>query len=341
MGLSERKKKILQILVDEYINTAAPVSSKTITENHLTNVSSATVRSELSALEEMGYLSQLHTSSGRVPSPMAYKLYVNELMEKKKLSKNQLNYIESIINSGADNLEYVVKNTLKVISELTDYTTVAMTKHDVNEMIESVKLLNIKPGVALLLIVTENNLLKDNIIGIPQGMSEKDVEAASDMLNKILAGKKLGEVADISEEVDREFSAYRDIFASVLGVLRSYCDEIGGEIVLEGEEKILNQPEYTDVDKVKNFLSVVTSKDKLASLLTEDDGSIEINIKIGRDGGETVDADFSLVPATYSAGGVKLGTYGVIGPMRMDYPKVITVLENVGKVIENIVKNKK
>lgn len=340
MGLSERKKKILQILVDEYINTAAPVSSKTITEHHLTNVSSATVRSELSALEEMGYLSQLHTSSGRVPSSMAYKLYVSELMEKKNLSKNQLNYIERIINSGADNLEYVVKNTLKVISELTDYTSVVMTKHDVNEVIESIKLLNIKPGVALLLIVTENSLLKDNIITLPEGMSEKDVEAASEMLDKLLCGKKLGEVNKINQQIDREFTAYRDIFASVFGILKSYCDEISGEIVLEGEEKIFNQPEYSDVDKVKNFLSVVTSKDKLASLLSDDNGDIEINIKIGKEGyGEN--EDFSLVTATYSAGGINLGTYGVIGPMRMDYPKVITVLENVGKVIENILKNKK
>ena len=340
MGLSDRKRKILQILVDEYINTALPVSSKTITENHMTNVSSATVRSELSALEEMGYLSQLHTSSGRVPSPMAYKLYVSELMERKKLSKGQIDYIEEIINSSADNLEYVVKNALKVISELTDYTSVAMTKHDANDRIESIRLLAVKKGYALLLIVTENDLIKDNLIAIPEGMGEKDVERASDMLNKLLSGKKMSEVLGIKERTEQEFAGYREIFASVIKVMKAYCEDCGGDIVLEGEDKIFNQPEYASVDKVKNFLSVVTSKDKLASLLSEDDGNIEIKIKIGREGGEE-DSDFSLVTATYSAGGVNLGTYGVIGPMRMDYPKVITVLENVGKAIENILKNNK
>ena len=124
MKLSDRKKKILQLVVDDYISTAQPVSSKSITEKYLTNISSATVRSELAGLEEMGYLTQLHTSSGRVPSVEAYKLYVAELMDKSKLTTKELSVIKSAFKDHADNLETVVQNAVKVISDLTDYTSV-------------------------------------------------------------------------------------------------------------------------------------------------------------------------------------------------------------------------
>ena len=130
MGLSDRKKKILQYVVDDYIETAVPVSSKSLTERHLKNISSATVRNELSALEELGYLTQLHTSSGRVPSAEAYKLYVSDLMVKDKLSVKELDYIKKIFLDKADNLEEVIKNTTKVICELTSSTSVGIQSHD-------------------------------------------------------------------------------------------------------------------------------------------------------------------------------------------------------------------
>ena len=164
MELSERKKKILQCVVDDYIETAVPVSSKSLTERHLTNISSATVRNELSALEELGYLTQLHTSSGRVPSPEAYKLYVSELMIKDKLTETELDYIKKIFLEKADNMEEVVKNATKVISELTSYTSVGVISPDVGEKIQTVKFFRFKPDTALVLIVTERRLLKDNYI---------------------------------------------------------------------------------------------------------------------------------------------------------------------------------
>ena len=128
MELSDRKKKILQYVVDDYIETAVPVSSKSLTERHLKDISSATVRNELSALEELGYLTQLHTSSGRVPSAEAYKLYVSDLMVKDKLSAKELDYIKKIFLDKADNLEEVIKNTTKVISELTSYRATIFPK---------------------------------------------------------------------------------------------------------------------------------------------------------------------------------------------------------------------
>ncbi len=340
MKLSDRKRKILQLVVDDYITTAQPVSSKSITEKYMQDISSATVRSELAQLEELGYLSQLHTSSGRVPSIEAYKLYVGELMDKGKLTQKEVGVIKQAFKGHADNLESVVQNAVKVISDLTDYTSVAYTSLSDKERIVKVDIFRYKPTQALLLIVTENTLIRDKFIEIPEVMTDNQLSEASRMISKLFVGKEFNEIVRLSDVVKEEFAGYREIFDSVMNAIEEYVVKNVGEVHMEGESKILNHPEYTDSEKVKNFLSVVTSKDKIANLLASDTDNIEINIKIGGEEERDMPSDCSLVTATYSASGVKIGTYGVIGPRRMDYQKVVSVLEGVGKILEDILGGK-
>ena len=340
MKLSDRKKKILQYVVDDYISTAQPVSSKSITEKYMQDISSATVRSELAGLEEMGYLTQLHTSSGRVPSIEAYKLYVSDLMDKSKLTVKELGIIKSSFESHADNLEQVVQSAVKVISDLTDYTSVGYAVHNEKEKIVKIEIFRYKTNQALLLLVTENTLIRDKFIDIPESMTDNQIQEASHLLSKLLVGKELGESIKLADVVASEFESYREIFNNVMSAIEEYILKDKADVVLEGQDKILNHPEYNDAEKVKNFLSVVTSKDKLTDLLVHDNDNIEINIKIGGEEGNNVPEDCSLVTATYSASGVKIGTYGVIGPLRMDYQKVVSVLEGVGKILEDMIKNK-
>ena len=340
MKLSDRKKKILQCVVDDYISTAQPVSSKNITEKYMKDISSATVRSELAGLEEMGLLSQPHTSSGRVPSAEAYKLYVNELMDKSKLSTKDLSVIRSAFKEKADNLETVVHNAVKIISELTDYTGVGCTSHSDKDVIVKLDIFRYKPNQALLLIVTENTLIRDKFITIPETMTDDQIMEASELMVKLFVGKSFSEIIGLGELVENEFEVYREIFDRVIGAIEDYVKEKSKDVALFGEDKILNNPEYNDTEKVKNFLSVVTSKDKLADLLHDGSDDIEIKIKIGGEDGSDVPKDCSLVTATYTASGVKMGTYGVIGPLRMDYQKVVSVLEGVGKILNDMLKNK-
>ena len=341
MKLSDRKKKILQYVVDDYISTAQPVSSKSITEKYMKNISSATVRSELAGLEELGYLTQLHTSSGRVPSTEAYRMYVNELMDKGKLTVKEIGAIKEAFKEHADNLEKVVESTVKVISELTDYTSVGYAAYNTEEKIVKIDLFRYKKNQALLLLVTENTLIRDKFVDIPESMTDGQIQDASKLLNKMLTERKLGEVMSIAELIAEEFEGYREIFDSVINAIEEYLVKDKAQILLEGEGKILNHPEYSDIEKVKNFLSVVTSKDKLSDLLVDENDNIEINIKIGGENeNPDMPKDCSLVTATYSASGVKIGTYGVIGPLRMDYQKVVSVLEGVGKILEDVIKNK-
>ena len=337
MELSERKKKILQLVIDNYIETAAPVSSKAITEKYLTTLSSATVRSELSTLEELGYLLQPHTSAGRVPSKLAYKLYVNELMVKDDLTQSELDYIEKIFTEKTNSMEQVFKSTAKVISELTQYTSLAVTSHDMEEVIINIKLLRLTPDKSLLVIVTESKIYKDSIIDIPAEMTDESFEEINSLLSKLFIGKRFDEIG--TEEFNKlveDFTDYSQVFKEVIGALRDYVENFN-DVILEGEEKILEHPEYADVDKIKNFMSVVTKKDKIVQLLGDDGRDIKINVKIGTDGYDEIPEDCSLVSATYSVNGVKIGTYGVIGPIRMDYQKVVAVLENVGKILESII----
>lgn len=337
MELSDRKKKILQLVVDDYIETAAPVSSKSITEKYMTSISSATVRSELSTLEELGYLSQPHTSAGRVPSKEAYRLYVNELMVKEKLSPKELDYIERIFTEKVNGMDDVIKTTAKVISELTQYTSLALTARDANETIKNIRLFRFKPDGALLVIVTDTKLLKDTVIDVPAEMSDETVAEANEFLSNVFTGKTLREVCSTdADALQAEFDVYKTLFAEVIDALKAYVTE-SDEVILEGEDKIFSHPEYADVDKLKNFMSVVTSKDKLLTLLSDDGKEVKINVKIGADGYDEIPEDCSLISATYSANGVKIGTYGVIGPIRMDYKKVVAVLENVGRILESII----
>lgn len=340
MELSDRKKKILQYVVDDYIETAVPVSSKSLTEKHLQTISSATIRNELSALEELGYLTQLHTSSGRVPSAEAYKLYVSDLMVKDKLSNKELDYIKKIFLEKADNLEEVIKNTTKIISELTSYPSVGIQSRNGGERIENVKFFRYKKDQALVLIVTEYRLLKDNYISVPSAMTDEQLSESETVLCNMFKGKTFEEICNIKPELEDNFLGYKNIFVNVIEALKTYMTVAETDVVTEGEDKILEHPEYADINKIKNFLSVVTSKDKVMNLLSDDGKDIKINVKIGTDGYDEIPKDCSLVTATYSANGTKIGTYGVIGPIRMDYQKVVAVLENVGKILESILTNR-
>ncbi|MBQ9513393.1 MAG: heat-inducible transcription repressor HrcA [Clostridia bacterium] len=343
MKLSDRKKKILHCVVDEYITSAQPVSSKNITENYMKDVSSATVRSELAQLEELGFLTKPHTSGGRLPSIEAYKLYVSELMNKSKLSSKELGLIKDAFREHANNMEEVVNNAVKIISDLTDYTSVAFTGHRESDKVLKIDIFRYRKNQALLLIVTENTLIRDKFIDIPENMTDAQIEDAKNYITKNFVGKDFLEIAELAKTVSAEFESYREIFMSVISAIDEYLESDKKTVIMKGEDKILNNPEYSDSEKVKNFLSVVTSKEKIAGILADNKDDIEINIKIG---GENEDENgeglnnCSLVTATYSASGVKIGTYGVIGPLRMDYQKVVSVLEGVGKILEDILKNK-
>ena len=165
------------------------------------------------------------------------------------------------------------------------------------------------------------------------------IDEANVLLERMFVGKTFKDICNYNYNLDESFENYKSVFLKVIDALKDYVTTTD-DVILEGQDKILQHPEYADLEKLKKFMSVVTKKDKVINLLSNDGRDIKINVKIGTEGYEEMPSDCSVVSATYSVGGVKLGTYGVIGPVRMDYGKVVAVLENVGKILENILSNR-
>ena len=333
MKLSDRKARILQAVIDDYIKDAQPVSSKSLQDKHISDVSSATIRSELATLEEMGYLIQPHVSAGRIPSAKAYRLYVEELMKDGTLTDEERQIIESHLISKVGEVEEIVRSTAKVISDVTNYTSVIVLKNIGQVMIRKIKLVDLVDGDVLLVIITDCGVLKETVrVGVNTEDSYFDV--ATGILNNIFAGRKLDEIKKDKDSTDAELFKFKELIAGVISALDKYSRD-NSRVYLEGEHKIFDYPEYNDIDRAKNFLSVIDTKEELLNVVN-DDNQIEFSVKIDKD--ETGDGirDCSIVTAKYSIKGKEIGQAGVIGPTRMNYDKVFAVLEYISKMLNGI-----
>lgn len=328
--ISERRKRILRIVVDEYIGSAMPVSSRTIVEHHLPDISSATVRNELAALEDQGFLIQFHTSGGRIPSLKGYRLYIDELMERNELTPEQIGRIKAEVEERAVNSKNVVRGVVEAISELTDLTSVGMSA-STDEVIVNVGLFPVGDK-ALLLLVTDLRIFKDSFIALPEGITQSELADISSYLQMLFGGKKLTEIKQTEYTAYKELDLYRNFMRTVLDAMIAYSEK--RDLILSGESRSLKRPEYDDVEKVHDFLSLVQSEERMSEILS-DDPDIRIQVRIGSEG---VPENCSLVTATYSVGEKQIGTYGVVGPVRMDYAKVVSVLECVGEILESLLK---
>lgn len=339
--LSERKRKILHAVVDIYIATGEPVSSSDVQNGYLSDVSSATIRAELSALEALGYLEQPHTSAGRIPLKEAYKLYVDDLGDSgSALTDAETAFIRKRFDERLLEVEDISKQAAKIISDMTNYTSFLVTKNNPHVIIEEVKLVQLRRGQVLVLIVTDKGVLADKAIELSPETRAEYIDTATRMLNKVFAGREVGELAtlDFNFELTEELKGFKGIFDEVLGLIKSYITEHGENVVVEGALKMLDYPEYNNVEDAKNFLSVISDQDSVSELLTASEDSIEFSVRIGKED-SGVDK-CAIITAAYKVGDEVVGQAGVIGPERMDYKKVIGVLDYMKHALATILDNK-
>lgn len=334
MGLSNRKEKILQAVVDSYINSCEPISSAEIKEHHLPLLSSATIRAELVKLEDLGYLVQPHTSSGRIPTAEAYRLYVEKLMPKRKLTRQELQTVKRYFNRKITELDDILKSTAKVLTEITNLTSVAYSQNDGDAIIQNIKMVKVTDTTALVIVVTNQGILKDAAVSVSSSVSDDYFLTASKFVTDCFGGYSIAEILKpqaIIREIRRE---YEQVYKTVLKILKSYShDEMVSELVMEGSAKILEQPEYANLSKAKAMLEILDAKDQLIPVLNNNN-SMNLNITIGKDNEIRQGMpECAIVTANYSVNGVNIGKAGVIGPIRMDYPKVISVLDYISKTI--------
>ncbi len=338
--LSDRKKKILCAVVDGYIECAQPISSKEIQQHCLPDCSSATIRNELSALESMGYLVQPHVSAGRVPSQKAFRMYVDELMSDSPLTQYDIDVINHYFSGKISDIEDVVARVAHVISDVTNYTSVVV-KEDLSDRITSIKLLDLSNGKMLVVIVTDARLLKDGIVDLPQGFTEAMLKSAENWLNKIFVGKHVSEFLNFKYPyalVNSEFEQFNALFKKIIDVLRKVSIANGLEVITDGNNKIFEHSEYNDVEHARKFLCTLEHKQQLAEIFTDDSDDKAVTIKIGVE--DDMPDGCSAVSAKIRLGDNVSGNIGVIGPVRMNYSKVVSVLDKISKIVDSLLQDK-
>lgn len=339
--LSDRKKKIISSIVDNYIETALPVSSSEIQKKCMNECSSATIRNEMSALEEMGFLLQPHTSSGRIPSTKAYKYYVkNCINDSLNIDKKILKQISDEFSEKLNDMESLMTEAAKIISDKTNYTTILYKQTLQDLIIKEVKIVQIMQNKAIVVILTDKGLLHEKLINLPLGFTEMYINATNETLNKIFDGKKLSEIdkLDYKREINNKIEGFAIIFDQIYVMIKENINE-KKEMILSGTEKIFDHKEYENIENVKHFLQIINEKDKLKDIMESQDEGLEISIKIGKDEKDNLE-NMALVSASYKINETEIVKAGVIGPERMDYKKVTEILSGIRQTLFDLLKDR-
>jgi heat-inducible transcriptional repressor len=327
----------LQLIIEDYISTAEPVGSRAISRKHEIGLSSATIRNEMSDLEDMGYLEQPHTSSGRVPSALGYRLYVDSLLAPEKVTEHEIALIQSWFQVKARKLDEVFRVTAKILSRISKNISIVRTQEEKSCQFKYIRFLPLDACRVILVLVTDAGIAENVVINLPEGASLEDFEHIAQIINKELSGSPLNEVK--REKLDK---ICRGIFDNTflskylfdaLNALKSR--QRTDKVFLGGTANIFNQPEFKDIGKIKEILAMLEEDGLIKDILAvgEDSG---LQITIGSENKFSGIQDCSMVQATYRLNGQIVGTFAVLGPTRMKYGKVISVMDYLHKYLQAV-----
>ena len=327
MAISERKKKILAAVVEEYIRTAEPVGSKAIAQTAGLGCSSATIRNELAELVNMGYLEQPHTSAGRVPTPMGYRMYVNELMQMQKLSLEETEEINQRLNTKLQELDDTISQVSRLASQLTDYPALALTAQSA-VTIKRFDIIYVDANTFIIVAMMSNNTVKNKLVRLPVSVNEGLMKKLSALFNANFTGISEDQITPL---LINSTERAADDTMGITSVIASFAIEILSEAdkpmaFVTGENRLLNQPEYRDPDKAHKLMSYLSTGGHILPPADNMAGSEEVRVLIGPENVAEELKDSSVVIASYDAGDHTRGLIGVVGPTRMDYSAVAAKL---------------
>lgn len=339
--LDERKLKILKAIIRNYLETGEPVGSRTISKFTDLNLSSATIRNEMSDLEELGYIIQPHTSAGRIPTDKGYRLYVDMLLEDKV---QEVEDMREMLIQKADRLESLLQQVAKLLAVNTQYTTMVSTPQ-YKKKVKFIQLTEVDEDKLLAVIVFERNIVKNKIINISASLSKETILKLNIVLNTFLQGLDLGEInLPVISQIKEQAGDYRSIVNDILdAIMQAVNDEDDIEIYTSGTTNILKYPELSDRDKASELLYTLEEKKVLTELIQdrmEDEESRGIQVYIGDETPIESMKDCSVVTATYEIEEGVYGKVGIIGPKRMDYQKVVSTLQSLMTQLDDIFKKK-
>ena len=342
--LDERKKKILKAIIKTYMETGEPVGSRTISKYTDLNVSSATIRNEMSDLTDMGYIVQPHTSAGRIPSDKGYRLYVNELMKEKE---DEIAEIRDLMIEKTDKMEKVLKQVAKVLASNTNYATMISVPQYSGSRLKFIQLSRVNENQLVAVVVSDNNVIRNQIINLDEEMDDQTILKLNLLLNTNLNGVpiqdiNLGMIARLKEQA----GMHSDVVATVLDAVAAtiQVDEEDMEIYTSGATNIFKYPELADKDKASELISTFEEKQQLVDLVKEhmasESENTGIQVYIGDEMPIKTMKDCSVVTATYELGQGMHGTIGIIGPKRMDYENVVDSLKALKVQLDELINKK-
>lgn len=329
--LTERQRMILNAIVDDYIRSAEPVGSRSISKRGDVGFSPATIRNEMADLEELGFLEQPHTSAGRVPSTKGYRYYVDHLVKLGEVNESDLGLMKSFVTDKLNQMEQVIQQAAMILSNLTNYTSILLGPEMFHTSLKHFGLVPLNADTAVAIIVTNTGHVENRTISIPPNLNMDDMQKVVNILNTKLVGVPLVRLkAKLYSEVGQELERHVDHYEGLLEVLDSVLQNDDEQrIFMSGTTNMLTQPEFKDVDKVKTILDLLDETPTLKKLFTSLPSGIQV--RIGTENDHKAIMDCSLITATYSINGEALGTIGILGPTRMEYGKVISLLDWISK----------
>ena len=342
MELSDRKVKILQAIIRNYLETLEPVGSRTISKYTDLNLSSATIRNEMSDLEEMGYILQPHTSAGRIPSDKGYRLYVDTMMEQKD---REIEEMKEVMVQKEDKMDQLLKQVAKLLAVNTNYASMITTPTIHTNKLKFIQLSRVDVNQLLAVVVVEGNVIKNNIIHTAEELDDETLLKLNILLNTHLNGLALEEInLGMISSLKQQAGIHSEIVADVIdAIAESIHAEEDLEVYTSGANNIFRYPELADQQKASSIINTFEEKQLLTELVQEnlsDDNNTGIQVYIGEETPIQSMKDCSVVTATYELGEGMRGTIGIIGPKRMDYDKVIGTLKTITHQLDDLYKKK-
>ncbi len=335
--LNPRQRKILQLIIEDYISTAEPVASRTIARKHDLGISPATIRNEMSDLELLGYLEQPHTSAGRVPSSRAYRFYVDSLVEPGGLSATDRALINSWYKERRRNLDDIFQSTAKLLSRMTNNVSLVLADKQGGARFLYLRFLPLDGDRAILCVVADDGSVDNCMVDIPLGMGPAELDYLAGRVSRLLEGRQLNQISDeLLEAVHASIIDDEMLFSSLAQLLRRMGSRSQEQkVFLGGTKQLLNQPEFRDMERVKELLGLLEEEKVVRNLLQADSDS-GLKITIGKENKLSGIQDCSMVQATYRLNGRIVGTMAVLGPTRMEYGKVIAVMDYLHRYLKTL-----
>ena len=338
--MDERKKQVLQAIIDDYISTAEPIGSRTIAKKYALGVSPATIRNEMSDLEALGFLEQPHASAGRIPSAKGYRFYVDCLMGPQQLSDRDTVLINQWFEQKVRRLDEAFQETVRILSRITRNVSMLVTPQASSLKYKYLQFLPFDEQKVVVVVVTDSGVMENRLMEIPTGTSIEELQQIASAMNHWLGGLALPDIqGSMLDKIREEIMPRPELLESALNLLREATGgAVAGEkVYLGGTTQLLNQPEFRDVEKIRNILSMLEEERLLSDILHTQDGSGVI-VTIGAENKFSGIQDCSVIQASFRLDGQMVGTLAVLGPTRMEYARTMAVIDFMHKHMEKILK---